>query len=216
MAQRSEAGQTATERLFSALWQGKTHKTAIGQALTILADALDRDLSKGKTAIAYLAAMEDLTPAECIQGFSRALEQSEFFPTPGRLRRLSGRVETFDGGASEAMLALAVVFARMRDWGVELKPIPGKIIRDRDDEGFVLVRPVREPEAVCPPFGERTEAAILAMGHGSREAGLQAISCHPSVSQLSHQARDEAPSASWRAKNASDIEQRWIRAYAGN
>jgi hypothetical protein len=107
------------------------------------------------------------------------------------------------------MGALRVVIEAMRRHGPELKPIPGKIIRDKDDDGLVLVKPVRSADTFHPGFSDRTEAAILNMGFGSRAAGLEAIAVHPA---LDGKAASTDNRDAFRTKNAQEIEQRWTRA----
>jgi len=94
----------------------------------------------------------------------------------------------------------------MRQFGPELKPIPGKIIRDKDEQGFVLLKPERAADVHPAGFSDQVEAAIVLMGLGSREAGLLAIARHPSVSR-------DLEASQWAGRTAQDIEQRWVRAY---
>lgn len=212
-AQAVQTRRSATERLFSGCWQATSgtkrkpsHAEALTAALTMLADSLDRDLPKGDGLKVHLAVLEGMTEEECIRAISRSAEQSSFFPTPHELRRLSGRTEVSDPATAEAMTELQRLLVCMRRWGPELKPIPGKIIRDRDADGLVLLKPEREPEVPCPDPPLRVKRAIVAMGMGSFEAGLQAIARHPSVSR-------DAESLPWAGKTAQDIEQRWIRSF---
>lgn len=216
MALAGEATQTATRRFVAGFWEahrGKrsTHRQAIGLALLNLGDTLGRDLSKPGVVEAYTAALEDLTPERCIEVFSRALEQSRFFPSPAELRAFAGLAEAVD---SDALKALSEVLAAMRLWGPELKPKPGAIKRDRDDDGLVLVVPERGDEVPAPVFPDRTMFAIVAMGMGSREAGLEALACHPALPWNSQRGQDEAATRAFRSKNAAEIEKRWCVAWA--
>lgn len=133
------------------------------------------------------------------------------------LLELSGRLtEAAIGspGELEARAGLTQIFLSMRKYGPELKAIQGEP-DDRADDGRILPRSEWKwpPRDVCAPFSDVVEAAILDMGFGSRSGGLDAISCHPTLPWNSPRSHDEAPSASFRARDAEKIEKRWLQCY---
>jgi hypothetical protein len=214
------AQRSTTERILDEFWEpnphdktGKipSHREAAIEALALLADALGRGIPAGNGLRLHLAVLEGMTREQCVRAISRAAETSSFFPTPAQLVELSGRVEPSRDG--DAMDALRTVIEAMRKHGPELKPIPGEVIRDKDDDGLVLVKPQRAPDTFHPGFSDRTEAAILNMGFGSRTAGLEAIAVHPALDGKPASADNRD---AFRTKNAQEIEQRWIRAFTND
>jgi hypothetical protein len=209
----AQANQTATMWHFSGFWAKEpNHRKAIGMALANLANTLRHDLSKPGVMELYVATLSDLSPQECVLAFSRAAEQTErWFPTPGQLRRYAGRCEAAEGpGQSEAEVrareALGVVLNAMRLHGLELKAIPGKLLRDRDDEGH-CIKPEYGPETPAPEFGPQIERTLAALGYGSRKAGLVLLAGHPAVTV----GLSDGPE--WGARVRTAIERQWVIAY---
>ncbi len=221
MAEVKRTSRMQIEQLFGECWEAaKTHKEALGEGLMILADALDRDLSKGRTLDVYLAVMSGLSQQECIQALATAIEQGQYFPAPSVLLRYAGRAEVIAAEdmhplAKQARLSLEGVFTAMRRHGPELDPIPGPLLRDKDNDGRVLMKPVYGPPTPCPSFPPRTQRAIEAMGWGDIHAGLAAIARHPAVTHPGGNIDMRTERVSFAGKTAQEIEQAWIRAYAG-
>jgi hypothetical protein len=227
MAMANEAAnqghdRQATRQFFSGFWPtgGLTSSSnvqrlqgqALANSLIALSESLDRTLTE-RAMQAYVAVLSQLSREEAIKAFSRALEECRYFPTPSQLLEFAGR--TSANLTPMWAAAFGTILKAMRTpHGLELRAVPGKIIREKDDEGLVLVKPEREPETPAPTFDAVTEAAICIMGHGSREAGLEAISRHPAVHPRFQQGRVEAPTDAFAAKTAADLEKRWAQAYA--
>ena len=127
--------RTATEMLFAEPWnRGTPQKDSILLGLHMLADAMERDLSRGRAAEVYLAVLQDLTPTQCVRALSRASLRGRFFPAPGELRALAG-VPDVDPEQEQANAALVLVLEAIKRFGVRMRPLRGKILRDRDDDG---------------------------------------------------------------------------------
>lgn len=206
MQPRGEAQQTATMRHVAGFWKASSHHTAIGLALLNLADVLRADTSKPGVVEAYIAALEDLSPEECIVAFSRALETVErWLPSPGQLRRLAGRSESrsLDTEAL-ALEAMGVVIQAMREYGPKLSAKQGPLLREFDDEGY-RIKPEYGPDEPCPPFDDATERALVGLGFGKREAGLRLLACHPAIGLPAEDALAQM--------NIAGVEKRWIQAY---
>lgn len=215
--------RSATQRHFAGFWQRSpqthmealTHEQAIGLAVVNLADTLERDLSKPGVLESYIAAMADFTPEQCIQAFSRALDECRFFPRPSELRALASPGSVLGIGAQldrEAAEALSAVVQAMRKHGPKLKAIPGRVVRERDGDGCVLLNPEREAETPAPVFDSVTEGAIRVLGMGEREAGLAIVAEHPA--RMGYGTNDPER-GQWVAKNTRDLEQRWNAAWRG-
>jgi hypothetical protein len=111
------------------------------------------------------------------------------------------------------MKYLAKVIGALREFGPELKPIPGAIVKDKDAFGRVLMKPERAPATPPPGFNDATELAIRQVGMGSRESGLEFIFGHPLVRPEGQRRVLDDPRASFSLKNAAEIENRWFEAW---
>jgi hypothetical protein len=209
--------QTATRKLFSDCWgPGKTQAQAVGASLLILADALDRDISKGKTAAAYVAEMNELRPNECILAFCRALRECKYFPPPATLREYSGRAADGDPIAREAKEQLLYVLEGMRSkHGPMLKPILGKVLygtedEPRDEDGRCAAAPIRAESAPFP-LSRRTQAALARLGWGDSTRGIAIIAEHPALKRV--QDSDDGQYRQNQLRAADEILKRFTDAY---
>jgi hypothetical protein len=133
---------------------------------------LDRKLTDNAPR-GYIAALLDLKPSQVIQAFSRALDDSKFFPPPATLRELSGQTMTGDGVASEAREELFRIVGAMRGaHGPKLQPILGKVkygteVEPRKADGNWTTAYEAERHPATPfPLSRRTEAALVRLGWG--------------------------------------------------
>lgn len=153
--------------------------------------------------------MEDLTPSEIILAFARTHDEDKFWPTPGRLRELSGREAQGDPLEREAVAALSVVLSKMRSFGWELKPRPGKIIATDSPDGRLLEEPTREPTQYHG-LPRRSMLALATLGWGDHQRGLALLRDHPGL-------RDPAAGdAEFRVnllRQADELKRRWVEAY---
>jgi hypothetical protein len=213
---------TETAKTFSELWQSSKHetperqrRTALAASLDLLAQCLDRtvtpDMARG-----YMAVLSPLTPAQCIKAFSTALERCRYFPSPAELRSLGSPVDALeDPERTIGMGMLRHILQAMRTHGPQLRPVPGSIIRDRDDDGRVL--PVSEwtraADSQPPKFPIRVITTIRNLGMGSWEAGLELISAHPAARPTDDRRHLDARSTEFQARDAAKLEERWMQAW---
>lgn len=119
-----------------------------------------------------------------------------FFPNPATLREFSGRAVTGDPLAAEAKAELLKLIAGMRGpHGPALKPILGPILYGtdadpKDAEGNRLSAPIRG-ESTPFPIARRTEAALVRLGWGDRQAGIAVVADHPAVKRKQPDPSDE-------------------------
>jgi hypothetical protein len=213
-AMQTAEGRTATTKLYSALWRsGVSHPQAIMLSLRNLAECHNRTMTESLYA-SYTASLEDLSQQEIILAFSRSHDEDTFWPTPGRLRGLSGRDAPGDPVEREADGAFHALLAKMRTHGWELKPRLGSIIRDRGEDGRLLIEPEREP-LIHPGLPARTMQTLAVLGWGDRMQGLALLRDHPGVAKPAM----TGEAAEFRVnvlRNADDLRRRWVEAYRLN
>jgi len=217
--------QTATQRLFAAYWTNSQRngvisippEVAISASLLHLAETLDRKLTDNALK-SYIAVLSELRQEEVILAFSRAVRECKgFFPSPATLLDFSGRVVTGDPIAAEAKEQLQYLLNGMRTrHGLRLQDIPGKVTRLDDPEpvydknGDRIIREISEPATVFP-ISRRTEATLVRLGWGSRNAGIALIAEHPALHRP-HYDDDEQYQKS-RLRASDEIVERFTAAY---
>lgn len=157
----------------------------------------------------WSATVEEIGGERFDEALQAVLKSSSFRPDIAEIRKAAG----LNGGIPDpvqerAMSELQVVLDAMRLHGRELKPKPGKIIREKDYDGLVLMRPERAPDTPAPEFHADTEEALKTVGVGSREAGLRMLATHPVLPWNSRPESDLKP-----VKTANDLERRWVDAF---
>lgn len=166
------------------------------------------DFSKALTVRLWRSTVEEIGQERFDSALDLVLRESAWFPDIALIRKAAGVSRGIEDPLQrEALQELRFVLSAMRLHGPELKPVPGKVIRDCDEHGLILQKPERAPETKPPAFSERTEMALIEFGAGSRAAGLELLACHPAL-------RSEEAS-SFRIKTVETIEKRWINSYAG-
>jgi hypothetical protein len=143
---------------------------------------------------------------------TRVLDSSPHRPSIAEIRRYAG-VVTEVPVEREAMDYFRDLLEAMRLHGPQMLPIPGEIVRDKDDEGFVLVKPIRAPDTPAPSFSEMVKDTVGDLGFGSREAGLEAIAAHPALPWNMQRRTGDTSAISYAAHNAQELERRWVDAY---
>lgn len=208
--------QTGTWKLYENFWQvGESNVMrimAISDSLTNLAEVHNRKMSSTLLA-SYVAVLEDLNPEEIILAFSRTHDEDSFWPTPGRLRGLSGREPLGDPLEREADAALRVLLSKMRNHGWELKPKLGAIIRTDDPAtGRLLKEPLREA-TTHHGLPHKTMLTVAVLGWGDILRGLALLKDHPAV------VRPEAGDVEFKVnalKQADELRRRFVEAYRAN
>jgi hypothetical protein len=182
----NEEAPRATTILFSGYRQNGDKEAAIVNSLAMLANGYEKPLTVGTVKL-YTAVLWDLDEQEIVRAFSRASEECKgFYPSPPTLREFSGRPVSGDPMAAEAKAELLKLLAGMRGpHGLMLKPIPGRILYGTEDdpkdaEGKRTFAPIRG-ESTHFPIARRTEAALVRLGWGNREAGIAVIADHPAL-----------------------------------
>jgi hypothetical protein len=146
------------------------------------------------------------------QALHQVLENSTFRPDIAEIRRVAGvNRGLIDPVAQEAHAELKRLIGLMRKHGPLLKAIPGRVTRDRDDDGRSLPVSdwVRADEVPAPILEPVTDATIAELGYGSRIAGLEVISRHPALNPAT-----SAEDAPYRTRNAAELERLWVSTYA--
>lgn len=140
----------------------------------------------------------------------RVLQDSTYRPDIAEIRRAAGIPTGSEALEAEAMQELRVIFDAMRFFGTKLKRKLGAVLNDgRDEHGRPIAIPNREPETPAPTFSARTEAALVDMGRGARQAGIDALSLHPAISL--HDLKDDA--VAFRNQLRLSIESQWLDSY---
>lgn len=151
----------------------------------------------------YLELFNEIGPARFAAAYDLVFNSSKFRPDISELRAAAGVSLAIP---DPAMDALGVVIAKMRIHGPKLREKPGPIVREKDDEGLVLVKPERGQTIPAPVFEDRIEQTLVRVGMGSREAGVAAIACHPSLPWVESEPQ-------YRERDAQAIEKRWAQAW---
>lgn len=216
--------QTATRTLYESLWRqhggekptpSDAEKTAaIGAMLLELAKALDRNVTQSVRL--YVAALWDLNPTDLVRAFARTTEEDRYWPTPARLRELSGRASMGDPLEREADKALLWLIRQMRYFGWKLQPKIGAIVATDSPDGRLLEEPKRAPTEYPPRLNKYTHMALECLGWGDRDRGLAILSDHPGVRGDVSDGFDKAGAGEFRRntmKEADELRRRWFDAW---
>lgn len=144
------------------------------------------------------------------KAFVQVLESSTFRPDIAEIRRAAGVNQGIvDPVEVEALEALWQVFAALRKHGPRLMPVLGPVLNDgRGADGTILRVPERGPATESPVFTAAIRRAIVAMGYGDRQAGLDALRAHPAMVTVT-----DENTTMYHVKNAAWVERRWVSAY---
>lgn len=154
------------------------------------------EFSKARTARLWRRTIEEVGQNKFDAALETVLEESGWFPDITLMRKVLGIAKGIpDPHEKAAMKELKFLICAMRVHTPRLVTI----YAEKGNPQSAKVPP--------PPLGEKTEAALRELGMGSREEGLRVIAGHPAISKDV----DEK----YRVKNAMEIEERWIQAYAG-
>jgi len=162
----------------------------------------------------YSKAVDEVGKEAFEQAFLHVMETSPFRPDISEIRKAAGINRGIqDPTEKKALSELGFILGIMRLHGPEIKPIHGKLLKDRDEDGRILPRNKWEfaPDTPTPRLDAQTEAALCQMGMGSREGGLELIACHPALPWNS--SKDDAEARKFKVRNAAEIEKRWIESW---
>ena len=121
---RDEAPK-AMRVLFGSFWQNSKRGEAISLSVENLALGKERAVTPPMFR-PQVATLADLTQAECVRAFSRAVMEVRFFPSLDTLREFNGRAVDRDPLACEAKAELLKLIEGMRGpRGPMLKPAVG-------------------------------------------------------------------------------------------
>ncbi len=157
------------------------------------------------------------------EAFDKALRQvlqtSTFRPDIAEIRRAAGVNDgIIDPVEHDAKAALKALIEAMRKHGPSLKPIIGRVVRDRDDDGRMLnvCDWVRAPTKPAPELDDVTEACLLSLGMGDRFAGLEVVARHPSLPWNLPDGKIDTNGGQQghiRQRLVRDLEAQWISTY---
>ena len=88
------------------------NKARFGLQLALLGETFDKDITRTRLQ-AYWIGLQDLPLDRFEQAVHKAIEQSEFFPTPAALRKLAG----YGSGEEFVMMAFSVVLKSIARFG---------------------------------------------------------------------------------------------------
>jgi hypothetical protein len=126
--------------------------------------------------------------------FKQVLLTSSFRPDISEIRKAAGvNHGIVDPVEQQAMKELRFLIAAMRVHTPRLVTI------------FAEKGNMESPKVPPPRLSDKSEAALLEIGMGSREAGLCAIAGHPAISKDV----DER----FRNRNAAEIERKWCESW---
>jgi hypothetical protein len=208
-----------SQTLFSGCFNPKlTHKGSILACLSILAETMKHEITE-KAGMGYVASLNPLTRQQLVQAFSRALDESKFFPVPALLRDFASVAPSGDPVASEAREELFRIVAAMRvpqpkGHGPMLRPLPGRVLYGteedpRGEDGRCAAAPIRG-ESTPFVLARRTEAALVRLGWGCREGGIALIAESPAVAGRS---TDDGQYATNRLRAGDELLAKWTNAY---
>jgi hypothetical protein len=98
--------QQDSRQLFSRCFNPKNnhqpnHQQSILLCLSLLAETMKHEITD-KAGMGYIASLSPLTKEQIVQAFSRALDESKFFPVPALLRDFASVAPSGDPIANEA------------------------------------------------------------------------------------------------------------------
>ena len=171
-------------------------------------------IGKAKMTELWRGTLNEIGPEAFDEALKHVIMCSAFHPTISEIRKAAGINRGIqDPTEKKALSELGFILGIMRLHGPEIKPIHGKLLKDRDEDGRILPRSKWEfaPETPTPRLDTQTEAALCQMGMGSREGGLELIACHPALPWNS--SKDDAEARKFKVRNAAEIEKRWIESW---
>lgn len=210
-----QTSSIGTFTTFSRVMAGAKTKAAGQDAvMALVSSILSYDLTVPGRLEVWESVLADLTSEQIVTGFSRAVEECEFFPTPAKVRALAAVVPSGQQSREEGLAALQEVITRIREFGPRLKTKLGPILNDgKDAEGLVAMTPERGPSTPCPRMPARTDAVIKELGFGDPYAGLAAILVHLSLLSEEDRKGMNAFELAMAARASDRLEQRWLEIY---
>lgn len=153
----------------------------------------------------WLQTLNIIGEARFDEAFRKVLNESKYRPDIAEIRAAAG-IGDYDDEAAKA--GLHEVFAVIRKRTVELKPLGGHIIRERDEDDRLLASPVRAPLDKFTGFPDPIHGTLERMGWGDWHKGVEVVGGHPAVSS-------EVEAGGWMLKTAEQIEKRWRECWKG-
>jgi hypothetical protein len=198
MGMENDEARKATTKLYGSFWLGSVTATdAIANSLRMLSEGYEKAVIPATYRL-YTAVLSGLDQVEIIRAFTRASEECRFWPSPATLREFSGRPVSGDPIAAEAKAELLKLLEGMRGkHGPALKPILGKVLYGREDDpkdangDRVAECDAPRAESTHFPIARRTEAALVRLGWGDRQAGIAVVADHPAVKRKQPDPSDE-------------------------
>ncbi|MGP8269128.1 MAG: hypothetical protein ACLQLH_03595 [Terracidiphilus sp.] len=204
---RSKALQNKILPSLANVFASSKKKIGLTKALTILSLFYERPVTKEVQEV-YWEALEDLTPEQLAQAFSRVTLEQKFWPSPAVLRSLAG-VETFDElRRKEAMDGLHWLLGLLRRHDVELRPTE-TVVTPAGRDGNGKWREATYTLTPAPEIPDEIRATLSDLGCGDRKAGAELIARHPALSRNP----DEYETLGFRLSAEEKLEARWLAAW---
>lgn len=195
-------------QLVKSSFNGSTKYAAIIRCLGLLTTCYSTKELTGPGMSVYVEIFEPLTEEMLIRMFSRAMRESDHFPSPSQLLSLAG-VETLDQTSErEAREGLDWMLRTIRKHGVIGKAINGRLIREEWWEGALpgIFHPAEYEKIPPPAIPEAVSRTLELLGAGSAEVGCRLLGEHPLLSKNP----EDSLSISLKLAAIEKIEARWI------
>lgn len=157
--------------------------------------------AKAFLAARYLKASAE-SSREAFEGaFFAVVDRSKFRPDIAEIRDVLGLND--DPVERGAKVALENLLDAIKEHGVDMKPIMGEVIRERDNDGRILALPERAPSMPAPEWPKRVVSALIDFGYGDLRTAYGLLAEHPAVD----------PEGGKLLLRAKQVEDRWLASY---